>query len=113
MQPQTHRLDLSARVLAFAVFLLGIALLCLVFGQAWALFHAPVAHLPLPIAPGAAPPPPIALGAALAEFARQLLLLIVMTVAGSVVAGKGIQLYFSACTPQSASPSSHAAPPRS
>lgn len=96
MQPQTHRSDLPARVLAFAVFLLGIGLLCLVFGQAWALFHAPVPQLPLPVKPGAVPPPAANIGLALADFARKLLLLIVMTVAGSLVAGKGIQLYFSA-----------------
>jgi len=96
MLSHTHRPDLSARILAFAVFLLGIGLLCLVFGQAWALFHAPVAQLPLPIAPGAPAPPAANIGLALAGFARQLLLLIVMTVAGSLVAGKGIQLYFSA-----------------
>ncbi len=107
MQPQTHRSDLSARVLAFAVFLLGIGLLCLVFGQAWALFHAPVPQLPLPVAPGAAPPPAANIGLALADFARKLLLLVLMTVAGSLVASKGIQLYFSA---QSSSPP-HSPPP--
>lgn len=96
MPVHTHRSDLSARVLAFLVFLLGIGLLCLVFGQAWALFHAPVAHLALPVPAGAPSPPAANIGAALADFARQLLLLVVMTVAGSVVAGKGIQLYFSA-----------------
>ena len=96
MPAHTHRPDLPARVLAFAVFLLGIGLLCLVFGQAWALFHAPIAHLALPVAPGASAPPVANIGAALADFGRQLLLLVVMTVAGSVVAGKGIQLYFSA-----------------
>jgi len=71
MQPQTHRSDLPARVLAFAVFLLGIGLLCLVFGQAWALFHAPVPQLPLPVKPGAAPPPAANIGLALADFARK------------------------------------------
>ncbi len=104
MQPQTHRHDLSARVLAFAVFLLGIALLCLVFGQAWALFHAPVPHLPLPIAPGATPPPAANIGLALADFGQKLLLLILMTVAGSLIAGKGIQLYFSAHSSHSPAP---------
>lgn len=104
MQPQTHRHDLPARVLAFLVFLLGIGLLCLVFGQAWALFHAPVPQLPLPAAPGADPPPAANIGLALADFARKLLLLIVMTVAGSLVAGKGIQLYFSAHPSHSPAP---------
>jgi len=104
MQPQTHRHDLPARVLAFLVFLLGIGLLCLVFGQAWALFHAPVSQLPLPVPPGATPPPAANIGLALADFARQLLLLILMTVAGSLVAGKGIQLYFSAHSALSTTP---------
>ncbi len=90
------RPDLSGRILGFAVFLVGVALLCLVFSTAWSLFHAPVPGLELPVKPGAAAPPAAGIGIALTAFVRQLLLLVVMILAGSLVAGKGIQLYFSA-----------------
>lgn len=90
------RPDLSGRILGFTVFLVGIALLCLVFSAAWALFRAPVAGLELPVAAGAAAPPAAGIGIALTAFVRQLLLLAVMIVSGSLVAGKGIQLYFTA-----------------
>lgn len=102
----THRHDLPARIIAFAVFLLGIGLLCLVFSLAWALFHVPPTHLATTTAPGgaAAPLPAAEIGLSLAAFARQLLLLVVMTVAGSVVASKGIHLYFSAHPPAAPAP---------
>lgn len=88
--------DTSGRVLGTVVFLLGIALLCLVFGIAWSLFRAPVPGLELPIKTGATPPAASGIGIALSAFVRQLLLLAVMTFAGSLIAGKGIQLYFTA-----------------
>jgi hypothetical protein len=100
-----------------AVFLLGIGLLCFVFSVAWTLFRSPVPGLDLPVKPTATPPPAAGIGIALTAFVRQLLLLALMTLAGSLVAGRGIQLYFSAQHTQSAlsdtpaSPKNGQAPP--
>ncbi len=90
------RHDLPGRILAFVVFLLGVGLLCLVFSVAWSLFRAPGAGLELPVKAGSGAPPAAGIGIALTAFVRQLLLLAVMTLAGSLIAGKGIHLYFSA-----------------
>ncbi len=95
----------SARALACVVFLLGIGLLCAVFALAWGLFHAPVPGLNLSASPAAVPPPAASIGAALTAFLRQLLLLALMTVAGSIVAGKGVHLYFSALPTRTETPS--------
>ncbi len=97
----THR-DTPGRILAALVFLIGVGLLCLVFGLAWSLFRSPVPGLELPVKAGAAAPPAEGIGIGLTEVVRQLLLLALMTVSGSVIAGKGIHLYYSAA--QSATP---------
>lgn len=94
MTLQHPRPDIPSRLLALVVFLLGIGLLCAVFSLAWSLFQSPVPNLNLPVKPGATTPPAANIGAALTAFVRQLLLLAVMTIAGSVIAGKGIHLYF-------------------
>lgn len=91
----THT-DLPGRILAVVVFLLGIGLLCFVFSLAWSLFRSPVPGLELPVKPGTAAPPAAGIGIALTALARQLLLLAVMTIAGSLIAGKGLHLYFTA-----------------
>lgn len=91
--PAPHR---SGRAVALCVFLLGVVLLGVVFALAYELFRAPVPGLGLSATPGAAvPPPATAIGSALAAFVRQIVLLLLMTIAGSVMAGKGIALYFS------------------
>lgn len=108
----------ACRVLALLVFLAGIAILLVVFDTAWHLFSAPVRDLPLPVKPNATPPPAANIGIALAAFARQLLWLGLMTIVGSLIAEKGIRLYFSApgATAEPSAPSSsprngHAAAP--
>ena len=98
MQSHPTRPDISARILAFTVFAIGIGLLCLVFALAWQLFRAPVPHLELPVATNAPPQPAANIGIALTAFVRQLLLLTLMTIAGSVIASKGIHLYFTAAS---------------
>ena len=103
MTPTPSRPDVPGRLLAFVVFLLGVGLLCAVFSLAWSLFQSPVPNLNLPTKPGAPTPPAANIGIALTAFVRQLLLLAVMTLAGSVVASKGVQLYFG---------TTHANPPR-
>ena len=88
--------DLSCRLVALLVFLLGIGVLVFVFVLALHLFRSPVPGLePLQIA-GAPPPAAASIGVSLAGLARELLLLGVMTLAGSLLANKGAHLYFSA-----------------
>lgn len=93
-----HR-DFSGRLLAFILVLLGVGLLCGVFSVAWSLFQSPVPGLNLPVKAGAATPPAANIGLALTAFVRQLLLLAVMIIAGSLIAGKGVQLYFGTAHP--------------
>jgi hypothetical protein len=95
--------DLFGKGVAALVFLIGIAALVTVFVNAVGLFQAPVAGLGLPLAKGQAPPAALNLGVALIQLLYKLLVLIVMTVAGSLIASKGIHLY------QAASMSHHPA----
>jgi hypothetical protein len=102
MPTVNSRHDLPGRILAFIVFLLGVALLCIVFAVAWSLYRAPVPGLEMPVKPGASAPPAAGIGIALTAFVRQLLLLAVMTLAGSLIASKGVHLYFTATDSSSA-----------
>ena len=86
--------DLPGRLVALLVFLLGVAMLVFVFVTALHLFQSPVPGLDLTTSPGTPPPPAASIGAALAAFARSLLLLGLMTLAGSLLASKGAHLYF-------------------
>ena len=95
-RPALSRTDLSCRLVALLVFLLGIGMLVFVFVSALHLFQSPVPGLEPLQTPGAAPPAAANIGVSLAGFARELLLLGVMTLAGSLLASKGAHLYFSA-----------------
>lgn len=88
--------DLSCRLVALLVFLSGAGMLVFVFIAALHLFHAPVAGLEPLQTPGAPPPAAANIGMSLAGLARELLLLGMMTLAGSLLANKGAHLYFSA-----------------
>jgi hypothetical protein len=112
-----HPLRLYGAALGILVFLAGIALLGYVFLTAHALFETPPPPLP-------APPPPSTPGTAadatntasaataisqsLVDFVKRLLLLLLMCIAGSVIASRGIELFFKACA--AATPSKPAAP---
>ncbi len=100
--PAKSQADFPGRILALLVFLVGVGMLVFVFVTALHLFQSPVPGLePLQKA-GAAPPPAANIGTALADFARRLLLLMVMTLAGSILASKGAHLYFGTVHPASA-----------
>jgi hypothetical protein len=97
--------NIAARVLGILVFLAGVALLGYVFATANTLFHLPPPHVPEPTSAatsaaagsGAAPAAAaIAIGQSLSDYIKQLLALLLMCIAGSLVASKGIHLYFSA-----------------
>ena len=94
--PRTHPpADVPGRLVALLVFLLGVGMLVFVFVTALHLFQSPVPGLALPVAQGQTAQPAANIGAALIVFVRELLLLGVMTLAGSLLASKGTHLYFS------------------
>ncbi len=95
-RPAHSSADLSCRLVALLVFLLGVGILLFVFVTALHLFHAPVPGLEPLQTPSVPPPAAANIGVSLAGFARELLLLGVMTLAGSLLANKGAHLYFSA-----------------
>jgi hypothetical protein len=109
--PQSHA-DLSCRLVALLVFLLGIGILTFVFVTALHLFQSPVPGLETLQTPGAPPPAAANIGLSLAGFARELLLLGVMTLAGSLLANKGAHLYFSAAYSASPTAVPATAPPQ-
>ncbi len=95
--PPSH--DWPVRIVGLLVFLAGVGVLVWVFVMANRLFNAPAP--PLPAAPPAnaanpGPSPFLAIGASFSDLLRRLLLLLLMSVAGSVIASKGVQLYFAA-----------------
>ena len=97
--PAKPHADLTGRLLALLVFLTGVGMLVFVFVTALHLFQSPVPGLEPLHTPGAPPPPAANIGTALADFARRLLLLMVMTLAGSLLASKGAHLYFGTIYP--------------
>lgn len=106
-RPVSHA-DLSCRLVALLVFLLGVGILVFVFVTALHLFQSPVPGLEPLQTPGAPPPAAANISVSLAGFARDLLLLGVMTLAGSLLANKGAHLYFSAVYQLGLSPSTDA-----
>ena len=99
MSPAKSQADAPGRLLALLVFLAGVGILVFVFVTALHLFQSPVPGLAPLQTPGAPPPPAANIGTALADFARRLLLLLVMTMAGSIIASKGAHLYFATLYP--------------
>jgi hypothetical protein len=79
--------DWVGRLLGIAVFVLGVGVLWIVFREAHQMFTAP-----LPSADKSLP----RLGQIGIEVLKKLGLLIVMTLAGSLIANKGVQMYFAA-----------------
>lgn len=96
--------DLPARLVALLVFLTGVGMLVFVFITALHLFQSPVPGLNLPVQTGAAAPPAASIGTAMIQFVRELLLLGVMTLAGSLLANKGAHLYFTTVYPPTNAP---------
>ena len=69
-------------------------MLCFVFMSAMHLFQTPVQGLNLPVAKDGTAPPASSIGAALAQYVVKIGLLGLMALAGSVIANKGVHLYF-------------------
>ena len=91
--------DHHSRAVGLLAFLVGIAMLAAVFVLAYHLFTQPVPHLGLTNPPHGTPPPAASIGLSLAAFFERLLLLALLTIVGSVVAGRGVHLCFAAHGP--------------
>ena len=89
-----HKGDLSARILGILVFLVGIAILVLTFFQAYHLFTTPAkVFIPQPTDAGG-PKATTVLGSSAVMLLREIGLLFIMALVGSLIASRGIQLYF-------------------
>ena len=88
--------DRVSQITGVVTFAAGIAMLLLVFSLAYHMFTQPVPGLNLSNPPHGAPPPAASIGVALTSFAEKLLLLALLTLVGSLVASKGVQLLFAA-----------------
>ena len=95
MQQAKPHADLFGRVIGTLILLAGIAMLAFVFKTANDLFYRPITGLEF-LGSKSAAPPPANIGAAALEFVKQLVYLGLMTVVGSLCAGKGITLYIGA-----------------
>jgi len=89
-----RRGDLIGRVIGIVVFLGGIGLLAFVFATAYAWFSTPSAALPTSASPGSSGPATAQLGKSALDILERIGLLVVMTIVGSLLAGRGVQLYF-------------------
>lgn len=91
--------DLIGRVVAVLVLSAGIAALAFVFVLAVHLFESPVPGLGLPVPAGGTPPSAANIGVSLALLFRQLAILAVMILAGSLLASNGVRLYLGSIIP--------------
>ena len=104
--------NVTARILGILVFLAGVALIAYVFWSANMLFHQAPPTVPATAAKAAgssasaAPSAAIELGRSMIDYLKQLLTLFLMCVAGSLIASRGVHLYFSAGRANAAGPSS-------
>jgi hypothetical protein len=82
-------MDRGGRAIGMVIFILGIVILLFVFAMAYAMFTAPASQVfgatPNATATG--------LGSALALMLIRIGLLFIMTLAGSLIAARGIHLY--------------------
>ena len=86
-------IQIAGRFLGIVVFLVGIAMLGMVFMLAFQAFHNPDLLIPLKMLTQDPPPPPAAV---YVPTVLKLVLLFTMGYFGSLVAGRGAHLFFSA-----------------
>ncbi len=96
--PTAHRGDIVGRLVGMLVFLVGVALLLIVFHIAYTLFTTPPASaLGLKFTGDPKKDPALAsVGVQFAWLLFRIACLIIMSVASSMISNKGINLYFSA-----------------
>jgi hypothetical protein len=111
MLPRQPLPDLFARILGALVFLLGIFLLWSVYQSASGLFSQPAPALPTPAPTPTSSPAPgneataaaVFIGKDLADYLKKMLALLLMCIAGALIASMGIKAIFSPA-PKSAEP---------
>lgn len=88
--------DTAGRIVGFGVFLLGIALLVFVAIVAYIFFTTPVSQIAIVPHKGAASGATAVntLGASAMILAFRVAMLIIITIVGSLMAGKGLQFYY-------------------
>lgn len=86
--------DLAARIIGLIVFALGIAILIASFVIAYRLFASPVGGLATAPPPVGGPPATINLGRCALAVLIRIGALIIMVLVGSLVASRGVQMYF-------------------
>lgn len=91
-----HKTDLFGRILGIVVFLAGIVVLAVVFVMAYHFFTSPDSHIQIARQAKSQEAPTTQLGISALSMLARILALIVMTIVGSLIASKGIHLYFQA-----------------
>ena len=90
------RNDLTGRILGILVFLAGIGVLAGVFAIAYTFFTSQSSVLPISSDAKMVASPASQLGAAAVAMLARILSLALMAAVGSIIAGKGLQMYFHA-----------------
>ncbi len=85
-------MDRGGRTIGMVIFILGIVILLFVFGIAYSMFTAPASQV-FGATPNTATITALGLGSALVVMLIRIALLLVMTIAGSLVAARGMHLY--------------------
>ena len=88
--------DIIGRVIGIVVFVGGIALMAFVFVTAYSWFTTPSAGLQTAPLKGSSVPATAQLGQSAVRLLVKIGLLLIMTAVGSLLAGRGVQLYFAA-----------------
>jgi hypothetical protein len=87
------RNDTAGRVIGLIVFVIGIAILILVATLAYRFFSASTSHIVVQPANGTNAPVANRLGESVMKLLYQIALLMVMAIAGSLTAARGLHLY--------------------
>lgn len=85
--------DILARIVGMLVFLSGVGILIFVFARSYSLFTAPVHGVNLAQNAPSLPPTSANLSGAALTLLVQIGLLFIMTLVGSLIAARGVQLY--------------------
>ncbi|MEN6372546.1 MAG: hypothetical protein ABFD64_11105 [Armatimonadota bacterium] len=94
--------DLSARITGLTVFAIGIAILVISFIIAYRLFTSPADALAISSPQPGTQPATTALSRSAIVILYQIGLLFIMVLVGSLIAGRGVQMYSAGECPQKA-----------
>ncbi len=88
----------GTKAFGLIIFIVGIALLVLVFSDAYRYFHSDTSGIEMTVEEGSANSPTERLGESATKMIVRIGLLVVMAITGSLVASRGIHLYFASKT---------------